>query len=142
MIVINDAQKKIGKELIKSNDINLITSNFIEFTQRNAINTDSITHFEQPFTEGRIQFIKVADGAYSMEYASGSDVLRDGESIESYFLGCNRINDNNKRPIYIDIPKNAKEIKFLFTGTLSGHSIIVGRVFNIEIITIGNTPAL
>ncbi|NIA76181.1 prevent-host-death family protein [Providencia rettgeri] len=125
MIVINDAQKKIGKELIKSNDINLITSNFIEFTQRNAINTDSITHFEQPFTEGRIQFIKVADGAYSMEYASGSDVLRDGESIESYFLGCNRINDNNKRPIYIDIPKNAKEIKFLFTGTLSGHSIIV-----------------
>lgn len=64
------------------------------------------------------------DGTYSMEYVSDSDVLRDGESIESYFLGCNRINDNN-RPIYIDIPKNAKEIKFLFTGTLSGHSIIV-----------------
>lgn len=74
--------------------------------------------------EGRAQLVKVRPQLYEIEYAGPADSSRSA-SVPAYFLGYNGSNQASMTPAYVDIPKQAATGCFLFTGTLSGCSVIV-----------------
>ncbi|QKJ51202.1 hypothetical protein G9396_11255 [Providencia rettgeri] len=49
-------------------------------------------------------------------------------AVEAYFLGYNGANQSIKTPAYVDIPIQATENSFLFTGSLTGCSVIVTKL--------------
>ncbi|HBC7428778.1 TPA: hypothetical protein KEY68_001021 [Providencia rettgeri] len=105
--------------------IKLFKLNPIEFLVNNSISTDSITKSGNQPPKVDIQFVKVDHDSYEIEPVLNSSVKDPSMQIESYLLGYNGANQSNISPAYIDIPKHPSKAKFLFTGTLSGCSIIV-----------------
>ncbi|MDD9340523.1 MAG: hypothetical protein PV362_12910 [Providencia heimbachae] len=116
---------KPNKNRIASNDIQMFIRDPTKFAQINTISADRMTRISELPEESKIQFIKIEDNTYEIEYINDIDSSDNNQSLNSYILGYNASNPSNQHPAYLDIPKVAKNTKFLFTGTLSGCSIIV-----------------
>lgn len=116
---------KPNKNRIASNDIQTFIRDPTKFAQINTISADRMTRISELPEESKIQFIKIEDNTYEIEYINDIDSSDNNQSLNSYILGYNGSNPSNQHPAYLDIPKVAKNTKFLFTGTLSGCSIIV-----------------
>lgn len=101
--------------------------NSILFSQSFAISGDSIMKIGKLPSNGLAQFTKIAPNIYAIELAQGSATLNPELTVNAYFLGYNGANQSNRMPAYVDIPIQAAEDSFLFTGGLSGCSIVVTK---------------
>ncbi|MEO9270322.1 TcdA/TcdB pore-forming domain-containing protein [Serratia ureilytica] len=98
------------------------------FSQSNIISSEGLVRAGQLPAVGEAKLVKVKSGVYEIEYAdSGSNEVSGNSSnnILAYFLGYNGQDQANTVPAYVDIPKHATNERFLFTGTLSGGSVVV-----------------
>ncbi|PHM48847.1 TcdA/TcdB pore-forming domain-containing protein [Xenorhabdus miraniensis] len=98
------------------------------FAKSNTISAEALVGAGQLPAEGRAQLVKIKAGLYEVEYSAQStnDVVeKETNSVPAYFLGYNGANQDNTLPAYIDIPKHAAPGSFLFTGSLSGSSVVV-----------------
>ncbi|WP_198361333.1 C80 family cysteine peptidase, partial [Burkholderia ubonensis] len=104
-------------------DIQQFIKNESEFLKNNALSADNITgslRSRLP-SQGYAYFSKLSQNSYGIVYSPTS-----GENtIPAYFLGYNGADQRNVVPAYVDIPKNALPGSHLFTGQLSGCSVIV-----------------
>ncbi|MCC8421433.1 insecticidal toxin MCF [Photorhabdus thracensis] len=75
--------------------------------------------------KGNAQLVKVAPNLYELEYTEKNANHISATSVPAYFLGYSGPNQANAVPAYVDIPKKTAPGSFLFTGTLSGSSLIV-----------------
>ncbi|CAG9426536.1 TcdA/TcdB pore-forming domain-containing protein [Providencia alcalifaciens] len=110
-----------------SPDIAQFKDNSILFSHSSAISGDSIMKMGKLPSNGLAQFTKIAPHIYAIELAKGSAILNSDLTVNAYFLGYNGANQSNRMPAYVDIPIQAAEDSFLFTGGLSGCSIIVTK---------------
>ncbi|SFU32281.1 TcdA/TcdB pore-forming domain-containing protein [Xenorhabdus koppenhoeferi] len=111
-----------------SADIQQLAIDPISFAKSNTISVETLTRAGRLPAEGRAQLVKVKTGLYEVEYTdlSTSDLSEDdAKTVPAYFLGYNGANQANALPAYVDIPKQAVPGSFLFTGSLSGCSIVV-----------------
>ncbi|HHE6468741.1 TPA: TcdA/TcdB pore-forming domain-containing protein [Providencia rettgeri] len=129
---INDNKLKSGiisgvrlKNRAASLDIKSFKSHPSKFVVKNAISLDSITNKVKTSSIVDIQFVKTGSYSYELEFVTNASKKDTSMMVEAFFLGYNETNFSNKSPAYIDIPKNPSKEKFLFTGTLSGCSVIV-----------------
>lgn len=124
--------KKLDERWIKngevSHDIALFIHDPVLFTTLNAISSDNISDGRRLPARGRVKFIKIAPNSYSIEYIYSNEQNNSTSTLGAYFLGYNGANQAITSPPYIDIPITAVDEKFLFTGTLSGCSIIVTKL--------------
>ncbi|MDC9590610.1 TcdA/TcdB pore-forming domain-containing protein [Xenorhabdus sp. XENO-10] len=98
------------------------------FAKSNTISTETLVRAGRLPAEGRAQLVKIKKGLYEVEYSAQSPnnaVEKETNSVPAYFLGYNGANQANALPAYVDIPKHAAPGSFLFTGSLSGCSIVV-----------------
>ncbi|WP_350303958.1 insecticidal toxin MCF [Photorhabdus viridis] len=76
--------------------------------------------------KGHAQLVKVAPNLYELEYTEkNANHISSATSVPAYFLGYSGPNQANSSPAYVDIPKKTAPGSFLFTGTLSGSSLVV-----------------
>nr|ELR5112178.1 hypothetical protein [Providencia stuartii] len=111
-----------------SPDIWRFISNPLEFSSKNAISGDRMTSMGRLPVQGRVQLVQIAPNSYAIEYVYQPSQQGLEFSARSYFLGYNGANPSIKSPAYVDIPINALEESFLFTGTLTGCSVIVTQL--------------
>ncbi|WP_241190690.1 TcdA/TcdB pore-forming domain-containing protein [Pseudomonas chlororaphis] len=92
-----------------------------------TLSTEALVKSGRLPAEGYAQLVKVAPNLYELEYTErgANEVTASGDSVPAYFLGYNGPNQANAAPAYVDIPKHAAAGSFLFTGTLSGCSLVV-----------------
>ncbi|MDX7990831.1 TcdA/TcdB pore-forming domain-containing protein [Xenorhabdus littoralis] len=99
------------------------------FAESNTLSAEILVREGRLPAEGRAQLVKVKTGLYEVEYTGlGTNNTAGGSannSVPAYFLGYNGANQANTLPAYVDIPKQAAPGSFLFTGSLSGCSIVV-----------------
>jgi insecticidal toxin len=105
-----------------SADIQHFITDPVQFAQTHVISAEALAKAGRLPAEGGAQLVKVAPGLYEVEY---TDRAGAGASVQAYFLGYNGANQANASPAYVDIPKRPASGAFLFTGTLSGCSLIV-----------------
>ncbi|KAL7265874.1 hypothetical protein RUND412_011598, partial [Rhizina undulata] len=74
-------------------------------------------------TDGYAKLVETEHG-YDLKY-HGS--INEHNTAFAYYLGYNAGNQRSSRPAWVDIPKNVVEGTFLFTGTLSGCSVVVSE---------------
>ncbi|AOM39799.1 TcdA/TcdB pore-forming domain-containing protein [Xenorhabdus hominickii] len=111
-----------------SNDIQQFAIDPELFAKSNTISVEILARAGRLPAEGRAQLVKIKNGLYEVEYSAQStnDIAEGGaSSVPAYFLGYNGANQSNTLPAYVDIPKHAVPGSFLFTGSLSGCSIVV-----------------
>ncbi|MBD2798392.1 hypothetical protein ID856_18110 [Xenorhabdus sp. 18] len=109
-----------------SADIQQLAIDPVAFAKSNTISAETLVRAGQLPAEGRAKLVKVKTGLYEVEYSdalSTNDITE--SSVPAYFLGYNGANQANALPAYVDIPKHAAPGSFLFTGTLSGCSVVV-----------------
>ncbi|WP_445493516.1 insecticidal toxin MCF [Photorhabdus sp. SF281] len=95
------------------------------FAKTHTISAEVLVKSGRLPAEGNAQLVKVAPNLYELEYTgqSANDI---SAKVPAYFLGNNGPNQANPVPAYVDIPKKAAASgSFLFTGTLSGCSLVV-----------------
>ncbi|WP_283125596.1 TcdA/TcdB pore-forming domain-containing protein [Providencia stuartii] len=108
--------------------IQVFAANPLKFTQTHVIRADCITKIGQLPTHGRAQFVAIEPDGYDVEFVYNPSEQSDRLSIEAYFLGYNGTAQSTKTPAYVDIPINAAENSFLFTGSLAGGSVVVTQL--------------
>ncbi|MCW7548214.1 cytotoxin [Photorhabdus sp. APURE] len=111
-----------------SADIYQFVADPVLFARSNTISAETLVRSGRLSAEGSAQLVKVESGLYELEYIdrSANDIkARDTNSVPVYFLGYSSVNQANASPAYVDIPKHATIRNFLFTGTLSGGSLVV-----------------
>ncbi|MFV8208620.1 hypothetical protein, partial [Enterobacter cloacae complex sp.6701988] len=64
---------------------------------------------------------------YAINPISNTSNLDPELTVNAYFLSYNGGNQLSAKPAYIDIPIQAAENSFLFTGSLTGCSVIVTK---------------
>ncbi|AYA40386.1 hypothetical protein HZS38_07815 [Xenorhabdus nematophila] len=106
-----------------SADIRQLATNPVSFAESNTISAETLVRAGRLPAEGRAQLVKVRTGLYEVEYTDLTE--GNANSVPAYFLGYNGANQANTLPAYVDIPKQAVPGSFLFTGSLSGCSIVV-----------------
>lgn len=92
-----------------------------EFALSHALSGDGIIKDGTLPAEGRAKLLHLGNGTYEFRLAQETDP----HTIPAHFLAYNSISQQGIRPAYVDIPKTAGDSKFLFTGSLSGCSVIV-----------------
>lgn len=111
-----------------SADIQQFAADPERFAKTHLLSGETLIKSGRLPAHGFAKLVKVAPDLYEIEYA---EPLVEGksashpDSVEAYFLGYNGPNQANTSPAYVDIPKHAAPGSFLFTGTLSGCSLIV-----------------
>ncbi|MBP3997790.1 cytotoxin [Pseudomonas koreensis] len=105
-----------------SGDIQQFISDPVQFAQTHVLSAEALTKAGRLPSQGAAQLVKVAPDVYEIEY---TDRPGAGASVPAYFLGYNGANQANAAPAYVDIAKEAAVGSFLFTGSLSGCSLIV-----------------
>ncbi|MEN3813569.1 hypothetical protein ABD440_24665, partial [Chromobacterium piscinae] len=88
------------------------------FSRTHVVSSDAMTQNGMLPNRGTVVFDLIPGGL----------VVRprtDGTGTPSYFLGYNRISEQGTHPEYVDIPKHPAGGGFVFTGSLSGCSVIV-----------------
>ncbi|EYU16865.1 TcdA/TcdB pore-forming domain-containing protein [Photorhabdus aegyptia] len=112
-----------------SADIHQFAADPVLFAKSNIINAETLIRSGNLPAEGNVQLVKIGSGLYELDYtdrSANNDVATEGaNSIPAYFLGYDSANQANASPAYVDIPKHAIAGSFLFTGTLSGGSVVV-----------------
>ncbi|MBI6549676.1 TcdA/TcdB pore-forming domain-containing protein [Xenorhabdus lircayensis] len=111
-----------------SADIQQLAIDPVSFAESNTISVETLVRSGRLPAEGHAQLVKVKTSLYEVEYTdrSTNDIAVAGaNSVPAYFLGYNGSNQANALPAYVDIPKHAAPGSFLFTGTLSGCSVVV-----------------
>ncbi|MDX7987581.1 hypothetical protein FE392_09590 [Xenorhabdus sp. 12] len=110
-----------------SADIRQFASDPVSFAESNTISVETLVRAGQLPAEGHAQLVKVKAGLYEVEYIDlgTNDAKGSANSVPAYFLGYNGANQAKALPAYVDIPKQAMPGSFLFTGSLSGCSIVV-----------------
>lgn len=113
-----------------SADILKFVADPVSFATSNVISAEVLGKAARLPATGYAQLIKVGPKAYdvvSVDSNSNAPQSR-RHSIAAYFLnyeGNVLANQVNTAPAYVDIPKLAPAGSFLFTGTLSGCSVVV-----------------
>uniref|UniRef100_UPI0036DC639E insecticidal toxin MCF n=1 Tax=Photorhabdus sp. RM322S TaxID=3342825 RepID=UPI0036DC639E len=111
-----------------STDIQQFAVDPVLFAKTHTISAEVLVESGRLPAEGHAQLVKVAPNLYELEY-TGQNANDISAKVPAYFLGNNGPNQANPVPAYVDIPKQAaKPGNFLFTGTLSGSSLIVTRL--------------
>lgn len=133
--VFSDKRLKVGLDDVMimkngkaSRDIRKFSANPLEFTNANAISGDSMTRMGRLPAQGKAQFVKISPNNYAIEYVYEPSNLKGELAVDAYFLGYNGANQSAKTPAYVDIPINAVDNSFLFTGSLTGCSIVVTKL--------------
>ncbi|KGM27303.1 hypothetical protein KS18_15630 [Photorhabdus luminescens] len=112
-----------------SADIHQFAANPVLFAKSNTINAETLIRSGSLPAEGNALLVKIGSGLYELDYTdrnANNDVAAEGaNSMPAYFLGYDSTDQANASPAYIDIPKHAIAGSFLFTGTLSGGSVVV-----------------
>ncbi|PHM22319.1 TcdA/TcdB pore-forming domain-containing protein [Xenorhabdus ehlersii] len=111
-----------------SADIQQFAINPELFAKFNTISAETLVRAGRLPAEGNAKLVKVKSGLYEIEYADRSPneiAGSDANSVPAYFLGYNGANQANTLPAYVDIPKHTIPGSFLFTGSLSGCSLVV-----------------
>ncbi|MCU1751004.1 TcdA/TcdB pore-forming domain-containing protein [Pseudomonas sp. 6D_7.1_Bac1] len=103
-------------------DIQQFITDPVLFAKSHTISAEALAKSGRLPAEGHAQLVNVTPGVYEVEYIDQSDHR---DSVQAYFLGYNGSNQANASPAYVDIPKRAAPSAFLFTGTLSGCSLVV-----------------
>jgi insecticidal toxin len=103
-------------------DIQQFITDPVGFAQSHVISLDAMTKRGSLPAEGHAQLVSIAPAVYDVEYTERS---APGTSVPAYFLGFNGGNQEIASPAYVDIPKRAPSGSFLFTGALSGCSVVV-----------------
>ncbi|OWO79997.1 hypothetical protein B5C26_19355 [Photorhabdus luminescens] len=123
MSMIGGAEHRQG-----STDIQQFAIDPVVFARSNTISAETLVRAGRLPAEGHAQLVKVKAGLYELAYTvqSTNDIAKGHvDSVPAYFLGYNGSNQANAIPAYVDIPKHAIPGSFLFTGTLSGCSLVV-----------------
>jgi len=111
-----------------SADIRQFAADPVQFAKTHTLSAEALVKSGRLPAQGNVQLVKVAPNLYELEYTehSANDIAGSGvDSVPAYFLGYNGPNQANAAPAYVDIPKHAAAGSFLFTGTLSGCSLVV-----------------
>ncbi|MGS0628383.1 MULTISPECIES: TcdA/TcdB pore-forming domain-containing protein [Photorhabdus] len=106
-------------------DIHQFATDPIQFAKTHTISAEALVKSGRLPAEGNVQLVKVTPNLYELEYIerSTNDILTN--RVVAYFLGYNGPDQANAVPAYVDIPKQGEPGNFLFTGTLSGGSLVV-----------------
>lgn len=134
--VLRDRSLKTGllgrriqtKNGLASHDIQQLAIDPLSFIRLNAISGDNMTKMGKLPPHGRAQLVKLAPNSYAAEYLYEPSRMDPKLAVEAYFLGYNGANQSIKTPAYVDIPIQATENSFLFTGSLTGCSVIVTKL--------------
>ncbi|MBK5529404.1 hypothetical protein JFT86_20925 [Pseudomonas sp. TH06] len=102
-------------------DIRQFAANPALFAKTHALSVETLVSAGRLPDQAFAKLIKMNAGVYEVEYTATSGP----DTVPAYFLGYNGPNQGNASPAYIDIPKQAAAGSFLFTGTLSGCSLVV-----------------
>ncbi|WP_025127307.1 TcdA/TcdB pore-forming domain-containing protein [Pseudomonas sp. PH1b] len=110
-----------------SADIQQFSADPVQFAKTHTLSAEALVKSGRLPAQGNVQLVKVAPNLYELEYTGhgAGEVAGSGNSAPAYFLGYNGPNQSNDAPAYVDIPKQGAEGRFLFTGTLSGCSLVV-----------------
>ncbi|WP_391527916.1 insecticidal toxin MCF [Photorhabdus akhurstii] len=108
-----------------SADIHQFVTDPVLFAKIHTVSAEALVRSGRLPAEGSVQLVKVGSGLYELEYTEQSANDISSSSIPAYFLGYNGPNQANAVPAYVDIPKRTIAGNFLFTGTLSGGSLVV-----------------
>ncbi|MBV7576701.1 cytotoxin [Pseudomonas sp. PDM32] len=111
-----------------SADIQQFVADPVEFVKTHTLSAEVLVKMGPLPTRGNVQLVKVAPNQYELEYTEYNAKEFASSSVDSvpaYFLGYNGPGQANAMPAYVDIPKHAAAASFLFTGTLSGGSLVV-----------------
>lgn len=95
----------------------------IAFAQNHVLNMEELG--KSGAIPGKLSIKLLENSTPDLGYTVMPAKRGDPEAIEAYFLGFNGGGQGIDTPAYIDIPKKDVEGKMLFTGTLSGCSVIV-----------------
>ncbi len=114
-------------ETSASQDIKLFKENAISFSNTNTISADSMTRAGKLPSQGFVKFTQKSPNTYTIEPISSASNLSPELIVNAYFLGYNGANQSSTKPAYVDIPIQAEEESFLFTGSLTGCSVIVTK---------------
>ncbi|MTB66580.1 hypothetical protein GKR48_07045 [Providencia sp. wls1943] len=115
------------KDTPASRDIKLFKENTIVFSHANTISADEMTHMGKLPSQGLVKFTQKSPNTYAINPISSASYLDPELTVNAYFLGYNGANQSSTKPAYIDIPMQAAENSFLFTGSLTGCSVIVTK---------------
>ncbi|MCD9568348.1 TcdA/TcdB pore-forming domain-containing protein [Pseudomonas protegens] len=111
-----------------SADIHQFAADPVQFAQTHTLSAEALVKTGRLPAQGNVQLVEVAPKLYELEYtehSANSVSAASPDSVPAYFLGYNGPNQANAAPAYVDIPKQAHPGSFLFTGTLSGCSLVV-----------------
>ncbi|WP_207626917.1 insecticidal toxin MCF [Photorhabdus stackebrandtii] len=108
-----------------STDIYQFVADPALFAKTHTISAEALVKLGRLPAEGNAQLVKIAPSLYELEYTEQRTNDISSVSVLAYFLGYNGPNQANAIPAYVDIPKQAVPGSFLFTGTLSGCSLVV-----------------
>ncbi|WP_387465383.1 insecticidal toxin MCF [Photorhabdus sp. RM323S] len=110
-----------------SADIHQFAINPALFAKTHTISAEVLVKSGRLPAKGNAQLVKVAPNLYEIEYTekNANHISASATSVPAYFLGYNGPNQANSTPAYVDIPKKTALGSFLFTGTLSGGSLVV-----------------
>lgn len=111
-----------------SADIHQFAADPVQFAQTHTLSAEALVKAGRLPAQGNVQLVEVAPRLYELEYtehSANSVSAGSPDSVPAYFLGYNGPNQANAAPAYVDIPKQARAGSFLFTGTLSGCSLVV-----------------
>ncbi|WP_157683054.1 cycle-inhibiting factor, partial [Burkholderia ubonensis] len=108
-----------------SSNIRQFAANPTEFAKTNTISGEAMTKFGRLPEYGYAKLVAVAPNLYEIEYTNRNGNVASHDSVPAYFLGYNGPHPANASPAYVDIPKQVASGTFLFTGTLSGCSVVV-----------------
>ncbi|WP_118985119.1 TcdA/TcdB pore-forming domain-containing protein [Photorhabdus sp. CRCIA-P01] len=108
-----------------SADIHQFVADPTQFAKTHTISAEALVKSGRLPAEGNAQLVKVTPNLYELEYTERSTYDISTNRELAYFLGYNGSDQANAVPAYVDIPKQAVLGNFLFTGTLSGGSLVV-----------------
>ena len=133
--VLHDRNLKaglFGRTLFKNNLASEKIKQFIvdpiSFSNSHAISGDNMTKMGRTPSYGRAHLVEVAPNSYAIEYTYEPSNISSELAVNAYFLGYNGPNQSSITPAYVDIPIQAAKNNFLFTGSLSGCSVIVTKL--------------
>lgn len=133
--VLRDSRLKSGlfgsmplKNSPASPDVKNFLADTLSFTRLHAISGDSMTTMGKIPPYGRAHLVKIGPNSYAVEYRYEPSSISPSLAFHAYFLGYNGANQSSATPAYVDIPIQAAEDSFLFTGSLTGCSVIVTKL--------------
>lgn len=108
--------------------IQAFLSNPLKFSNTHVISGDTLSRMRYLPAHARAQFISTGSNNYDIELVYSPSSQNNRLSVNAYFLGGYNANQSAKEPAYVDIPINATENSFLFTGSLIGGSVVVTKL--------------